>query len=230
MKKLLLGVATVLATALPLIALAPPVHADTYSSSEPTTWVPNVAKGKTIKVHVDNRGSKILSRTSTLWQNGVRVYDWSPRPGLYNVKNVLRFQKRITTDRDVWVPDWDCAYYSDDWYDACAEGEFGYWDYETTSTLGAQQSVTRWNRVRVYADETPGCVSTTEFRAVKDGMTMAKVHGIFGTAGVVTNRGSAGLGREYATCTGDRWSYVSVDYEWTRSAYRVWFKWQYISY
>ena len=61
-------------------------------------------------------------------------------------------------------------------------------------------------------------------------MTMARVHNIFGTAGRVTHSGSGGVGREYRTCSGDPdWSFASVDYEWSRGAQRVWFKWIYIS-
>ena len=232
MKRLLLGAVAILAVGLPLSALAGPTYADTTSSTAaPTTSAPGVAKGRSIKVYVSNHGSKVLSRASTLWKDGKRVFDWSPKPGAYKVKSVIKFQKRITTEKNVWVPDWDCADYSYDGYDACAEDEYGYWDWETATTLGAKQTVTRWNNTRVYADETPGCVSTAEYRAVQDGMTMTKVHGIFGTAGRVTNSGSGGVGREYATCTGDpEWSYVSVDYDWSRGAQRVWFKWQYLSF
>jgi hypothetical protein len=80
------------------------------------------------------------------------------------------------------------------------------------------------------AGYTPGCVDRAEFRKVKDGMTKAKVHEIFDTRGKRMSIGSGGESREYRTCSGDSWSYVSVDYERNRGAWRVWFKWQYISY
>lgn len=241
MRKLLLGIVTALALALPTVAISTPAHAGT--SKAPTVRTPNVAKGKTIKVRVNKRGSKILRRTSTLWKDGRRVHDWSPKPGSYRVKTVIRYQQKTTKWRDVWVPDRDCADYSeegyddngdgdfDDYYDvepydACAPDEIGYWDYRRTVKLSGKKKVTRWTTVKVAHDESPGCVSRSEFRAVKDGMTQAKVHGIFGTTGRVTYRSSGGVGREYDTCTGDPdWSYVQVDYN-----PRVWFKWQYIAY
>jgi hypothetical protein len=206
--------------------------------------VADVARGKTIKVRLYAGGSKVLRRVNTLWQDGRRVYDWSPRPGLYKVRSVISYQLVTSTDQDVWIPDSDCATYSqagydanydgdyDDYeyneyppYNACAPHEHGYWDWRTTTTVGAKKKVTRYNSVRVHADETPGCVSHAEFVAVKDGMTQARVHNIFGTTGVIESRGSMGVGREYETCAGDEWSYVSVNYN-----PRVWFKWEYISY
>jgi len=208
------------------MVVAAPAQAYTESSTAPTTAVSNVARGGTIKVRVNNHGSKVLKRVSTLWKDGKRVYDWSPKPGAYKVKSIIKYQKRITTETENWVPWSDCAEYSYEGFDACAEGNYGDWETVTTTRLGSKQSVTRWNGVRVHSDETPGCVSLSEFRAVKDGMTQSRVHGIFGTRGHVEYEGSGGVGREYRTCTGDPdWSYVSVDYN-----PRVWFKWRYISY
>jgi hypothetical protein len=224
MKKFLLALMALLVIASPL-AIAGPASAATTTA--PTTSAPSVARGHTIKVAVNAHGSKVLSRTSTLWQNGHRIYDWSPKPGLYKVKSVLRYQTKTTTTTDdlVWTPYEDCEDYSYDGYDACAEDEIGYWDNKVVTTLSAARSITRYNYSRVYADETPGCVSYSEFKAVKNGMTQARVHSIFGTTGKVTYSGSGGTGREYKTCTGDPdWSYVDVDFN-----PRVWFKWRYIS-
>ena len=185
MKKILLALMALLVIGTPL-AIAGPATAAT--SSAPTTSAANVARGHSIRVVVNAHGSKVLSRTSTLWQNGHRVYDWSPKPGLYKVKSEIRYQIKTTTEKNVWVPAGYCAdysrdgydhnddgdfadYYDDTPYDACADGEYGDWDYRTVTKLSTAKSVTRYNYVRVHTDETPGCVSHAEYRAVKDGMT-----------------------------------------------------------
>jgi hypothetical protein len=226
MKRLLIAL-TALAIPLTAFLTAAPASAEVYDRSTAPTTTTNstVARGGTIRVYVHKHRSKVLSRTSTLWQKGRRVHDWSPRPGTYRVKTVIRWQPRIWQSSEVWVPYENCQDWSTEDYDACAEDEYGDWVYQDTVRLGTRRATTRYNNVRVAADETPGCVSRPEFRAVRDGMTQARVHGIFGTRGRVTYSGSGGTGREYVTCVGDEWSYVSVDY-----APRVWFKWMYISY
>lgn len=80
------------------------------------------------------------------------------------------------------------------------------------------------------AADTPGCVTRAEFRQVHDGMTKGLVHRIFDTAGHRESIGSGGESREYRTCAGNSYSYASVDYERRNGAWRVWFKWIYISY
>ena len=71
------------------------------------------------------------------------------------------------------------------WDDTLGCEDYGYWDWKTTTKLNpGKRRITRINTVRVAKDETPGCVSRSEFRAVKDGMSQAKVHGIFGTTGL----------------------------------------------
>lgn len=45
-----------------------------------------------------------------------------------------------------------------------------------------------------------GCVTRTEFKAVKVGMRMKRVHEIFGTAGADTGLGSPNRMRYYAVC------------------------------
>ena len=223
--------ACVVAFLLPLVS-GSTAHAEEIDrSTAPTTYSKRtIPRGATIKVTVNNHGSKILSRSTTLWRDGSRVYDWSPKPGTYKVKSVIRWQQVVTNEDYVWVPDEYCSDYSYDGYDACAEGGEGYYDYQTSKTLAGKYTATRYNTVTVSTNATPGCVSGTEFRAIKDGMTMSRVHYIFGTSGWVTNRGSGGIGREYETCAGDPdWSYADVDYEWRNGAYRVWFKWLYIS-
>ena len=223
MKKLALAL-TALLTVGTFVSVAAPVQAAT--STAPTVSTPMVPRGHTIKVYVDTHDSKVLSRASSLWQSGHRVYDWSPKPGLYKVKSVIKYQIETSTENEVWVPASYCADYSYEGYDGCAAGEYGYYDYQTVTTLSSAKWVTRYTYARVDTDETPGCVSYTEFQAVKKGMTQASVHSIFGTTGHVTNTGSGGTDREYRTCTGDPdWSYVEVDYN-----PRVWFKWRYISY
>src|SRR5687768_15487039 len=89
------------------VIVAAPAQAST--SSAPTTSVDNVAKGRTIKVHVNSHGSKVLKRVSTLWKDGKRISDWSPKPGAYKVKSLIKYQKRITTETETWVPWSDCA-------------------------------------------------------------------------------------------------------------------------
>jgi hypothetical protein len=254
MKKPLMAIAALVAIATTL-AVAPgagatvPSGASIYDrSSAPTVTTPGVAKGRTIRVYVDSNDSKVLSRTSTLYRGSKRIKDWSPVPGAYRVKTVVRYQQRVSWENEVWQPWSDCADYSeaanpgyddngdgdyDDWwdeeptdgFDACAEGQYGDYDYNYGTSLGGTRTLTRWTNVRVAADESPGCVSRAEFRQVKDGMTQAKVHRIFGTRGKVNYSGSGGVGREYVTCAGDEWSYVEVDFN-----PRVWWKWMYISY
>jgi Ni/Co efflux regulator RcnB len=225
-KKLFLGLVALAVVATPIAVAAAPASAGT--SKVPTINVPNVAKGKTIRVYTNNRGSKVVKRVNTLWKNGRRINDWSPRPGLYKVKSVITYQARTTTTTKVWIPDVYCSGDYDEngeWDPNLQCEDYGYWDWKTTTKLGPKKRTIDYDSVRVHADETPGCVSRTEFRAVKDGMTQTRVHRIFGTTGHVEYSGSGGVGREYETCTGDEWSYVSVDFN-----PRVWFKWQYISY
>ncbi len=78
--------------------------------------------------------------------------------------------------------------------------------------------------------DTPGCVTRAEHRKVKDGMTLSQVRRIYDARGRLENIGSGGMSREYRTCAGDSWSYASVDFERKGGAWRVWFKWIYISY
>jgi hypothetical protein len=242
-KKLLLALMGLVAVVAPVVAMAAP--ADAATTTAPTMYAPNVARGHTIPVRINAHGSKVLSRSNTLWQGNHRIYDWSPKPGLYKVKSVIRYQTKTTTGKDVWVPNPDCADYSyeyesydenvdgdyndpGDWerdaYDACAPDHWGEYEWRTTVKYNASRLVTRYDYARVALDETPGCVSAAEYRLIKNGMTPAKVHSIFGTTGHVTTGGSM-VTREYETCEGNSWSYVEVDYD-----PRVWFKWRYIDY
>lgn len=63
--------------------------------------------------------------------------------------------------------------------------------------------------------DTPGCVTKGEYKKVRKGMTVAKVHRIFDTKGKVTASGSSAGSRwqfrEYDPCVGDGW--VDVDYD-----------------
>ncbi len=69
--------------------------------------------------------------------------------------------------------------------------------------------------------DTPGCVTRSEFKLVKHGSTKAKVHRVLDTTGKQTYYYS-GYGRwesrEYKSCVNPRWSYVNIDYKWSRAA------------
>jgi len=244
MRKLILALVGVAGLLGPLALIAP---ADAATSSAPTMYAPNVARGKTIPVRINAHGSKIVSKSNTLWKSGHRrVYDWSPAPGLYNVKSVIRYRIKKTTSEDVWVPDAGCEGYSyehegfdengdgdyddtelgeygPDAYDACAPDQHGYWDERDATTYGPIKRVTRYDYARVHTNWTPGCVNYREFKAVKNGMTQTRVHYIFGARGRLISSGSGGSTREYQTCEGNEWSSVEVYYD-----PRVWFKWRYI--
>jgi hypothetical protein len=203
-RRLLLTGAAALAAVIAPILISAPANAaleEDHRSSAPTTTVTRtLARGATIRVSVNAHESKILARTTTVWLSGHRIYDWSPQPGTYTVKSIVRWQTRIFEYGDVWVPDGDCADYSTDgydgdddgyfdgWddeypYDACAEDGQGVWDTVDRARLGAQHTTTRYNTVTISTDETPGCVSRSEWGAAKPGMTRTRVHSIFGTSG-----------------------------------------------
>jgi hypothetical protein len=209
MRKFLLTLVGLAGIIAPLAFVAPANAATTSStySSAPTIYAPNVARGKTIPITINAHGSKVLSRSNTLWQNGHRVYDWSPKPGLYKVKSVIRYQIKKTTT--TWTSDPQCL--DDGWSDEqCRDWWEGTEDKAVTYL--ASRLVTRYDYARVAADETPGCVSGAEFNLIKNGMSQSRVHSIFGTSGRVMTSGSGGVSREYATCEGNRdWSYVEVD-------------------
>ena len=224
MRKFILALMGLVVIMSPL-ALTTPASAST--SSAPTMYAPNVARGKTIPVYINAHGSKVLSRANTLWQNGRRIYDWSPRPGLYKVKSVIRYQIKTTTTEDVWIPDADCesqsyglqgydhnadgdyddvelGEYSQGPYDACAPGEYGYWDVRDVATYSTTKSVTRYDYARVHTDETPGCVSGAEWSAATRGKTMSWVHSMFGTSGTFESGWQGGgdrdVWRNYRAC------------------------------
>lgn len=46
-----------------------------------------------------------------------------------------------------------------------------------------------------------GCVTKAEYKKVKNGMTKAKVHKIFGTKGIRVTNSNGVEGRGYVTCT-----------------------------
>jgi hypothetical protein len=210
MRKFLLLIMSLFVIAAPLAvtgsASADDYIIDTTTSTAPTTSAANVGRGHTIRVAVNAHGSKVLARTSTLWQSGHRVYDWSPKPGLYKVKSVIRYQIKTTTEKEVWVPDADCAEFSYDDFDGCAEDVYGNWDYRVVDTFGAAKSVTRYSYARVHADETPGCVSRAEWGAARAGMGMTRVHTMFGTSGShymgSTYNSHRDEWREYNACAG----------------------------
>ena len=63
----------------------------------------------------------------------------------------------------------------------------------------------------VHAD-TSGCVTKSEFRAVKKGFNMDRVHNRFDTSGHLESQFGAYKSREYRACRHPRYSYVSVTY------------------
>lgn len=216
-----------------LLALAGPAQADLsidWRSTAPVAVTKRlVGKGVTIKVTTKTHGSKVVKTSRSLWKGKKRIRDWSPQPGRYRVKTVFQWQRRVHLSGEVWVPSSNCDDFSTNGYDACAEGEYGDWDWQNEVRLEPRRSITRWRTVTVAKDETPGCVSRAEFRAVKDGMTMSKVRSIFGTNGRSNYTSSHSRGRTYHTCAGDPdWSYAEVDFWKQKGAYRVWFKWIYI--
>lgn len=216
-----------------LLALAGPAQADLTVDSRSTAPVAVtkrlVGKGATIKVTTRTGGSKVVKTSRSLWKGKKRIRDWSPQPGRYRVKTVYGWRRAVRLSGEVWVPDNNCSNYSTDNYDGCAEDEYGYWDWQREVRLDPRRSITRWNTVTVAQDETPGCVSRAEMRAVKDGMTMSKVRSIFGTNGRSNYTSNYSRGRTYRTCAGDPdWSYAEVDFWKHKGAYRVWWKWIYI--
>jgi hypothetical protein len=219
MRKFLLALLGLAVVAVPIVAITAPANAaSTSTSTAPTMYAPNVARGHTIPVRINAHGSKVLSRSNTLWKSGHRVYDWSPKPGLYKVKSVIRYQTKTTTRTTVVDP--DCLSYD---YTEQECRDMAWTTTKSTSKYNRSRLVTRYDYARVALDETPGCVSGAEFNAVRNGMTQAKVHSIFGTRGWVESSGSGGTNREYVTCEGNEWSYVEVDFD-----PRVWWKWRYI--
>jgi hypothetical protein len=132
LRRLLLAVLAVIAT--PLALTAGSAQAATISPA-PTTHVASVAKGGTLRVTVYPQGSMVTGRTSTLRQNGHRVYDGSPAPGLYQVKSVMPYRTKTTTERNVWVPDSNCADYSRGGYDGIGDGDYN--DYNDDSPYDA---------------------------------------------------------------------------------------------
>lgn len=216
-----------------LLTLAVPAQADLSVDSRSTAPVAVtkrvVGRGAKITVATKTGGSKVVKNTRSLWRGKKRIRDWSPKPGRYRVKMVYQWQRRTHLSGDVWIPDTNCNDYSSTGYDACAEGEHGDWDWQHEVRLSNRRAITRWRTVTVAKDDTPGCVSRAEYRAVKDGMTMSKVRKIFGTNGKTDYTSSYSRARTYRTCAGDpEWSEATVDFWKERGAYRVWWKWIYI--
>ena len=69
--------------------------------------------------------------------------------------------------------------------------------------------------------DTEGCVTRFEFSLVKNGWGKSRVHRLCDTVGRQTSYYS-GYGsyqsREYKACVHPTWSYVNVDYKWSRAA------------
>lgn len=60
--------------------------------------------------------------------------------------------------------------------------------------------------------DTPGCVVRSEFRRVHNGMTEARVNGLFDTAGRLSSTAAGHVVRTYPACQRPRQSFVSVHF------------------
>jgi hypothetical protein len=242
MKKAIAAGALALATMGTAIATAPAQAATT--SDVPTTSTNNpVPRGHKIRVNVNAHGSKVVSKSSVVYSGGRRVRDMSPAPGLYTVKTTIKYQLKTTTRSRVWVPDSDCAdysyegyddngdgdyndYYDEAPYDACAPGEYGYYDTRKDVTYSRTKKVVRSNRVRVQSDESPGCATFSEYRAIRKGMTQPKVQKLVGAVGHISYKfltpDYSHITREFSICNGD--SYDSMDIEFYKYSPRGIFK------
>jgi hypothetical protein len=71
--------------------------------------------------------------------------------------------------------------------------------------------------------DSPGCVTRSEFRAVRNGWNLHRVHNKFDTSGRLEFASGAYKSREYRPCNNPRYSYVSVSYDhgrvYSKSAY-----------
>jgi hypothetical protein len=232
MKKFIGAAALALATIGATIALTGPAQAATVSGV-PTTYTNGpVPKGHTIRAYVNNQGSKIISKSTALFTGGHRVRDMSPAPGVYTAKSTVKYQVKTTRWARVWVSDYDCADYSYEGYDdngdgdyndpydavpydACAPGEMGYYDSQRHFVYGKTKKVVRSNQVRVQSDDSPGCATFSEYKAVRKGMTQQHVQKIVGAAGHISYKfltpGYSHITREFSICNGD--SYDSMDIE-----------------
>jgi len=168
----------------------------------------------------------------------------SPAPGRYTARTAIKYQIKTTDSVEVWVPDEDCADYSHEGYDengdgdyddeneyppydACAEGEYGQYETRRVISYGSVQKVVRENRVRVQSDESPGCATFSEYRAVRNGMTQERVKKIVGAEGRITYRfltpNYSHIIREFKVCDGDSHDSMDVDfYKYSpRGTYKV---------
>jgi hypothetical protein len=82
----------------------------------------------------------------------------------------------------------------------------------TTFVIGATPSAVA---------DTPGCVSKAEFRSVKNGWAMKRVHRVFDTKGKQTFFTNGYQSREYRPCKNPTFSFVIVNYEKTAAVWRV---------
>lgn len=67
---------------------------------------------------------------------------------------------------------------------------------------------------------TPGCVTKSEFRAVKKGWSMERVHHRLDTSGRLVSQSGAYRSREYRACRHPRFSYISLSYDHGRLDYK----------
>jgi hypothetical protein len=223
----LLGVAV-----LGAIALAPSAQAATTSGVPTTSTNGPVPKGGTIRIYVNNHGSKIVNKWTSLFRGTQRVRDMSPAPGVYTAKTTIKYRIKTTTSTRVWVADSDCDYYSEEgwddngdgdyndyWdtepYDGCAKGEFGWYRTKRQITYGSSRKVVRSHQVRVQSDESPGCATFSEYKAVRNGMTTARVQKIVGASGHLSYRfltpSYSHITREFKLCNGDSWDSMDIE-------------------
>ncbi|MBY9073639.1 hypothetical protein K1X13_02275 [Nocardioides sp. WL0053] len=69
--------------------------------------------------------------------------------------------------------------------------------------------------------DTPGCVTKTEFKKVREGWSIKRVHNTFDTAGKQSMFMSGYQSREYKACVKPSWSIIMVDYEKKAGVWRV---------
>src|SRR3954449_9442187 len=113
-------------------ANAAPAKTTTSSTGAPTMAAYNVARGRTIPVYINNHGSKIVAKSSTLSRAGHRVTDWSPAPGTYKVTSQIKYRSDITTRTRTWHADVEC--YGDwdengDWDPNLDCEDYGWWTW-----------------------------------------------------------------------------------------------------
>jgi hypothetical protein len=69
--------------------------------------------------------------------------------------------------------------------------------------------------------DTAGCVTKTEFRKVRNGWSLNRVHNVFDTKGTQSMFFNGYQSRDYKSCRNSEYALVSVDYEKRNGVWRV---------